>query len=488
MNNRPLYRVTTLAIVISMTSSCTSVKNFAREYGTAAGCIGGAALAGGATYLVTKDAKKAIAGGLIGGIAGCTLGNIWQKREQALADIAKQENITITTNSLSTQDSSQPIGLVAQVEDNAMFSSASYTLTASGMRQVSKIAGAMKSDNKDGTGVILVVGHTDSTGSATSNQHLSELRAKTVVKLLAEKGISAKNLYFQGVGSSRPIATNDNLEGRAKNRRVEIVQVANEKLLQQRIAQEDNNLDYLKYSSATSNVATRSYREKVDQSSSDKPIAYANKTKIVKNSPHTNIDSNSDAKPSSYINFGGKDAETTKSIAYSLTPIKSGFSLINSAQASPVVSSCLKDLPRVSGNAKNLATGADLTAYQTTEFLPNMNGRAWAGLVNNNLVTLSPVAVLQKNAQVITNPTVYVTRQYSNVAMRSHSIKFSASANTWEGEDQILYRVYLNSNGTKPISCIDMLLPKSTAQKAKGQLFYQNSHTPFVADYSPVKS
>lgn len=67
-----------------------------------------------------------------------------------------------------------------------------------------------------------VEGHTDSIGSATSNQKLSEARALSVKEFLVEKGIDADRLRAVGYGETKPIATNMYKDGRAKNRRVEI--------------------------------------------------------------------------------------------------------------------------------------------------------------------------------------------------------------------------------------------------------------------------
>ncbi len=71
---------------------------------------------------------------------------------------------------------------------------------------------------------VWVVGHTDSVGGMEPNQKLSEARAGAVVKtLVTEQGISAVRLKGYGVGPLSPVASNDSEEGRAKNRRVELV-------------------------------------------------------------------------------------------------------------------------------------------------------------------------------------------------------------------------------------------------------------------------
>lgn len=70
---------------------------------------------------------------------------------------------------------------------------------------------------------VLVVGHTDTEGSFEYNRSLSQRRADSVVSNLAEKGISKERLFPVGISFASPVATNATEEGRAKNRRVELV-------------------------------------------------------------------------------------------------------------------------------------------------------------------------------------------------------------------------------------------------------------------------
>jgi outer membrane protein OmpA-like peptidoglycan-associated protein len=71
--------------------------------------------------------------------------------------------------------------------------------------------------------MVSVEGHTDNVGTPASNKTLSDQRAKTVVAAIVAQGIDAKRLSALGHGQDKPIADNKTEEGRAKNRRVELV-------------------------------------------------------------------------------------------------------------------------------------------------------------------------------------------------------------------------------------------------------------------------
>ena len=72
---------------------------------------------------------------------------------------------------------------------------------------------------------LFVIGHTDSDGSVESNMKLSSDRAASVVKALGENGIQGTRLKSAGVGPYCPVETNRTDEGKAKNRRVELVEM-----------------------------------------------------------------------------------------------------------------------------------------------------------------------------------------------------------------------------------------------------------------------
>lgn len=100
----------------------------------------------------------------------------------------------------------------------------SAALTPEGMAKLDAAATVMA---ENPTLVVGVEGHTDSVGSDAYNQGLSERRAQSAVSYLVSKGVDASRLQPTGYGESKPVATNDTAEGRAQNRRVDLVVVSN---------------------------------------------------------------------------------------------------------------------------------------------------------------------------------------------------------------------------------------------------------------------
>ena len=88
---------------------------------------------------------------------------------------------------------------------------------------ISILDAAVKTLGEHGTILIEVAGHTDSKGSESYNQGLSEDRARVVYEYLVSKGVAPNRMSWKGYGESSPIATNDTEEGRAKNRRTELI-------------------------------------------------------------------------------------------------------------------------------------------------------------------------------------------------------------------------------------------------------------------------
>lgn len=100
------------------------------------------------------------------------------------------------------------------------FDTAKATIKPDSVSQLDQVAAMMKSSPAL---KIEVAGHTDNVGDATANQKLSEARAQSVMAALTQRGVAAARMTAKGYGQSTPIADNRSEDGRAKNRRVELV-------------------------------------------------------------------------------------------------------------------------------------------------------------------------------------------------------------------------------------------------------------------------
>lgn len=105
--------------------------------------------------------------------------------------------------------------------DGVNFEYDSAVLTASAESTLNEAIAALRNNPSIS---VMIIGHTDSRGSESYNQNLSQRRAESVLRYLVDHGgIDSSRLSATGKGESEPVASNDNESGRAKNRRVELV-------------------------------------------------------------------------------------------------------------------------------------------------------------------------------------------------------------------------------------------------------------------------
>jgi adhesin transport system outer membrane protein len=121
-----------------------------------------------------------------------------------------------------------PIAKPAPAPEKITFSADAFfdydksVLKEEGINKLTDFAAKMKATGKDKE-MIIAVGHTDGRGSVSYNMKLSLARANAVKTFLITKGLNPDLMKTEGKGKSEPIATNDTDEGRARNRRVEII-------------------------------------------------------------------------------------------------------------------------------------------------------------------------------------------------------------------------------------------------------------------------
>jgi len=137
------------------------------------------------------------------------------ERDQAL--IAQQEKQLKELKELNAQKTAR--GLVITLGD-VLFSVNKAQLKSGGTRNVQKLADFLKQYPQH---KVLIEGYTDSTGSDSLNQKLSERRADAVRMALINMGISSDRISTHGYGEAFPVASNDTATSRQLNRRVEII-------------------------------------------------------------------------------------------------------------------------------------------------------------------------------------------------------------------------------------------------------------------------
>ena len=179
------------------------------------GALAGAAIGGilGATRDSDKNdqGRDAARGALIGAALGGGIGAILDRQQKSLQQSLNNPNIQVVNHGSY---------LSVTMPESTLFATDSAAVGAQGQNDLYTIARNLQ-QYPDST--IQVVGHTDSTGSAAYNQDLSQRRAVAVATVLRENGVPGGRIAAYGRGEDQPIASNLTPEGRAKNRRVEII-------------------------------------------------------------------------------------------------------------------------------------------------------------------------------------------------------------------------------------------------------------------------
>jgi outer membrane protein OmpA-like peptidoglycan-associated protein len=116
----------------------------------------------------------------------------------------------------------EPRGVVITLPDQALFSADGATLSAEGRTALESVAAALEA-TPTGAGKVTIEGHTDARSDRGYDRVLAERRGSAVRDFLVSRGARPDRFVVTGVGPARPVADNDTPEGRADNRRVEIV-------------------------------------------------------------------------------------------------------------------------------------------------------------------------------------------------------------------------------------------------------------------------
>jgi outer membrane protein OmpA-like peptidoglycan-associated protein len=194
----------TLLLGALVIAGCATRKGEGAIIGGGAGAVIGAVIG----HNTGSTARGAILGAVVGGAAGAIIGHQMDQQAKEIEQNIPGAKVTRLGE-----------GIAVTFESGLLFDFDSDQIKPTAAANLRTLA---QSFEKYPDTNILIVGHTDATGSDSYNQGLSERRASTARSYLAGQGVQRNRLESAGRGEAEPIATNDSDAGRSTNRRVEI--------------------------------------------------------------------------------------------------------------------------------------------------------------------------------------------------------------------------------------------------------------------------
>jgi outer membrane protein OmpA-like peptidoglycan-associated protein len=214
-----MKKIITAASAIFLLQACTTFDPYtgdSKASKTAMGAAAGAGIAAVVAYIDNKDKSSktrnnrilaaATGGAAIGGGIGYYMDTQEAKLRKQLRD-----------SGVSIQRDGDKINLI--MPGNITFATNSSNINTNFTSVLNSVALVLEEYNKT---LVVVSGHTDSSGSVQHNQKLSEDRAGSVANYLRGQKIISDRLEIVGFGEGQPVANNQTVDGRELNRRVEI--------------------------------------------------------------------------------------------------------------------------------------------------------------------------------------------------------------------------------------------------------------------------
>lgn len=501
----------------------------------------GAATVGIASYFLgEKKSTQALVGALAGGTIGFLIGKEMDDRRCDQWKIAQAANVPVKFDDVTElkiddhgQKTEVKIGQLSVWPVEQQFETGSAVLTKQAERYFTDIAKTYIIDQNDSSfniqerkelsakrkqQVILLVGHTDDEGSSEANARLSESRALAVGSIFKNVGVSPANIYFQGAGEKFPIADNRSQDGRATNRRVEIIELDDEQALAWKLQHIAPKPEYYRASVAESEILinpsqhgsnTRDTELGITKNSnldnsktvtSDKINSKKNSNQLSSKDKSIDQTLQKNNNPL-FIDFGGIQATINQ------TDIKSemiggkfqerdGLARIfgiSTAIANDNVftASCVNDHYRHISPVKNLADGKEFK-YKTTDYVRGLGGSVYGGMVNGHLVVLQNLFVLQNEFMPVDYPNKHsealVFKEYSGQKENNRlpDVTMDFKVNVYPGNAALLYRVFFDKLSS-PLTCIDIIFPyKGDFTARQGVLHYIKSNQDYVSEYNPT--
>lgn len=208
--------ITALAGVLAV-AGCTTTNPYTGEEqrskattGAAIGALAGIIVGAASGDDAKERRKRALIGAGTGALAGGSVGYYMDVQEKKLRDQLQGTGVSVTRDGDN---------IILNMPSNITFQTDSAALNPEFLDVLNGVSTVLDEYKKT---LVVVSGHTDSTGSDEYNQQLSERRAASVARYLDNEGVSTERMVVIGYGETRPVASNDTPQGRAQNRRVEL--------------------------------------------------------------------------------------------------------------------------------------------------------------------------------------------------------------------------------------------------------------------------
>lgn len=198
-------------------TGCSSMNRATK--GAAIGTAAGGAMGAVIGRAAGNTAMGTVIGAAVGGTTGAIIGNKMDKQAEEIKNTVPDAKVERVGE-----------GIVVEFSSNILFGFDQSSLSNDAKVNLDKLVTVL---NHYPDTDIEIQGHTDSRGSESYNQTLSEKRASEVNSYLLQKGIAGTRMKIKGFGETLPKYDNDTEEGRAQNRRVEFLITANEEMIEE---------------------------------------------------------------------------------------------------------------------------------------------------------------------------------------------------------------------------------------------------------------
>ena len=213
MKKSKLILSSVAAVSLMGTTACVTDPNTGEKKvsRTAIGGVGGAVLGG-----LLGGAIGGKTGRIVGAVGGAAAGGyVGYQMDEQIKELKEQtEGSGVDVTEVDNGEA-----ILVNLPDGVTFDVGSYTIKPTFRQTLDSVADSLIQYPNS---IVDVYGHTDSTGSDSFNQRLSEQRAQAVANYMISRGVSSARIRWQGFGETMPVADNDTEYGRARNRRVEI--------------------------------------------------------------------------------------------------------------------------------------------------------------------------------------------------------------------------------------------------------------------------